>query len=235
MPDEIPAAPDWKNSDQWNEFEWERALRYSDQLAARYFRLLEPFGDLPDAEEFIADRIGDRSFQEIEELEPYNLEAPEDWDDDDDDDDEDEEEAEARERENRGKPGDSLYYETTPLFERARHLALGWCNIYASVLRPEDRQWGLKILFYFGRILSYLALSIGDGTYDRRPASIAFGKRAAQQINVVLGELDTKGREARRYAAALKKIRELLLGLHDLHMSYLSDLRHKAQDDDVPF
>ena len=39
------AEPDWDNSHQWNEFEWEQALKNSEESSARFFRLLERFGD----------------------------------------------------------------------------------------------------------------------------------------------------------------------------------------------
>ena len=252
MTDESRPAPDWKNSDHWNEFQWEQALKYSDQLATRFFGLLQRYGDLPDAEEFIAAKLGDKAFTEIDEADPYHFEAPEDWregpDDLDDDDGEDDEDGDRPgggrggdddddddDPDSRGKPGDSLFYETSPVFDRARQLSLGWCNIFSSVLRQEDRLWGLKILFGFGRVLSYLSLSIGDGTYERLPASLAFGKRAAAQINAILGEIDQMSRETRRYASTLKRIREMLLELHDLTVGYLGDLRKRERDDEPPF
>ena len=49
MSDESKPAPNWDQSDHWDEFEWEKALKHSDHLAGRYFRMLERFGDLPDA------------------------------------------------------------------------------------------------------------------------------------------------------------------------------------------
>jgi len=223
MAEEDQGAPDWQGSDNWDERQWEKALKYSDDLAAKYFRLLGRYGDLPDAEEFIATKLGDTGFLDMDEMDP-GLAEYESWRTDDGSAAGNEGEGAA---EVRGEPGDSLYYETCPVFDRSRQLALGWCNIYSSVLRPGDRMWGLQVLFCFGRILSYLALSIGDGTFERPTPSIAFVKRALQQLNTILGELDSRSRLTKRYAATMNRIRELLLGIHDLMVTYLADLRKR--------
>lgn len=220
-------SPDWQNSDQWDEYEWEQALKYSDHLASRYLRLLERFGDLPDAEQLIASKLGDASLLDLEEADLFGADMEEWRDDDNEEEDEDDDEA-------HGKPGDVLYYESHPVFERSRQLALGWCNIHASVLHPDDRPWGVKILFYFGRVLSCLALSIGDGTYDRPQASLAFAKRGLDLINTILGEIDAKLAESRRYTSTLRKIRELLLEIHDAVVSLVFELRGRLGEGDKP-
>lgn len=216
------SEPDWDSSDEWNEFEWEQALKHSDHVAARYFRMLERFGDLPDAESFIAGRLGEQNFFEFQDDDYF--------DDDLDDDDEDWQEDDDDLEDERIGPGDSLYFETCPVYQRARQISLGWCNILSSVLRPEDRMWGMKMLFHMGRILSYLSLAIGDGTFERVPASIAFAKRAIQEVNFALGEIDEKNRSTPKYRSILKLVREHLLETHDMLVTLLFDLRQRQND-----
>ncbi len=225
--------PDWDNSDNWNEFDWEQALKHSDHVAARYFRMLERFGDLPDADSFIASRLGEQNFFDFQDETFYTYdESEEEWDhhgegeeggsgEEGDDEDDDEEEDEQI------GPGDTLYFETCPVYQRARQIALGWCNILSSVLKPDDRLWGIAVLFHLGRILSYLSLSIGDGTFDRLPASIAFAKRSLQEVNLILGEIERKNKATVSYRTILKLIREHLLETHDMLVTLLMDLRKR--------
>ena len=216
--------PDWNNSEQWNEFQWEQALKYSDHSAARYFRMLDRFGDLPDAEELIAASLGDLGFFELDN------ELGEDWTEEDEFDDDNEtgdEDADPI------VPGDSIFFETSDLYKRARQISLGWCNIEASVLAKEDRMWGLVILLHLGRLLSYLALSIGDGTFERTVASIAFGKRALSEVNNILGELQTKSQESPKYVGMFKLVSEHLLETHDMLVGHLVECRRHEAGDDV--
>lgn len=222
-------SPDWDNSDRWTEHQWEQALKYSDGMAARYFRMLDRFGDLPDAEELIAARLGDQQLFELDdgELDHDWIGANLNTDGDVPDDDSPEEIA----YDDRTGPGDSFYFETRPVYQRARQVALGWCNILASVLRSEDRFWGLKILFHMGRVLSYLALSVGDGTYERASGSIAFAKRALAEVNTILGEIDNKVEETPKYATMFKLIRELLLDNRGLIVNHLVECRSGSDTD----
>lgn len=217
--------PDWKNSEQWSEFQWEQALKYSDHSAARYFRMLDRFGDLPDAEELIAASLGDLGFFEFDD------EFSEDWTEEDEFGDDAETEGSNEGDDEGGEggdpiaPGDAMFFETSPVYKRARQISLGWCNIEASVLAKEDHMWGLIILLHLGRLLSYLALSIGDGTFDRAVASIAFGKRSLSQINNILGELQTKSQECPKYAGMFNLVSEHLLETHDMLVGHVEECR----------
>ncbi len=224
MREEGSPEPDWDESENWDEFAWERALKHSDDLAGRYFRMLERFGDLPDAEELIAARLGDQGFFEIDDSDFADDWTFEDYEAETDDDDGEEETG----VEEGIEPGDALYYENAPVYQRARQIALGWCNILASVLSQDERYWGLKVLFHLGRLLSYLALSIGDGTHSRIRANIAFAKRGLHQINTLLGELDAKSREGPKYSGMFNLVREHLLDTHDLLTTYLMDCHKRA-------
>ncbi|MDP7743440.1 MAG: hypothetical protein QGF67_18515 [Lentisphaeria bacterium] len=217
--------PDWNKSEQWTEFQWEQALKYSDHSAARYFRMLDRFGDLPDAEELIAASLGDLGFFELDD------EFAEDWAEEDEFD----EDAESGTSDDDGDPivpGDAMYFETSLVYKRARQISLGWCNIEASVLAKEDHMWGLVILLHLGRLLSYLALSIGDGTFDRAAASIAFGKRSLSQINTILGELQGKSQESPKYAGMFNLVSEHLLETHDMLVAHIENCR-RGDDDEV--
>ena len=66
MNNERKFTPDWENSYKWEEFEWEEALKYSDNLASRYFKLLDRFGDLPDVDVIIAAKLGEQNFSQFE-------------------------------------------------------------------------------------------------------------------------------------------------------------------------
>lgn len=214
--------PDWDNSEKWDEFQWEQALKFSDDAAARYFRMLDRFGDLPDAEELIAASLGDYGFFEFEE--PYD----EDWASENEfDEDQEEDENEPI------VPGDSIFFEASPLYQRARQISLGWCNIEASVLAQDDRMWGMVLLLHLGRLLSYLALSIGDGTYERADASIAFAKRAMAQINTILGELQAKSQESKKYESMFNLVSERLLETHDMIVTHALECRKNRASDDL--
>ena len=218
--------PDWKNSEQWNEFQWEQALKYSDHSAARYFRMLDRFGDLPDAEELIAASLGDLGFFEFDD------EFSEDWTEEDEFGDGAETEG-SDEDSDPIVPGDAMFFEASPLYKRARQISLGWCNIEASVLAKEDHMWGLIILLHLGRLLSYLSLSIGDGTFVRAVANIAFGKRSLSQINNILGELQTKSQECPKYAGMFNLVSEHLLETHDMLILHVEECRRHNEDDEV--
>jgi hypothetical protein len=221
-------VPDWEASDSWTEFEWEKALKYSDGMAARYFRMLDRFGDLPDAEELISARLGDQQLFEVEEP------LFEDWPEDELEEDVDFDEVDDFALDDQVVPGDSWYFETCPVYKRARLTALGWCNILASVLEPQDRFWGMQVLFSLGRLLSYLALSIGDGRYERASGSIAFGKRAANEINEALGKIDSLTPPNEKYSSMFKLIRTLLLENHDQVVTHLEHCRQKLRENQDP-
>lgn len=222
-------TPDWSQSHTWDEFEWEQALKYSDHVAARYFRMLDRFGDLPDGEDFIVAKIGDQNFFEVDD----DTDFDDDWESDEDG---DGFSGEGDDDVDSIAPGDSLFYETYSVYKKTRQVSLGWCNILATVLQPDDRIWGAKILFYFGRMLSALSVSIGDGTFERPAGSVAFAKRASSHLNHVLGEINAKEQLSPAYEPMFKMVREHLLELHDEIIDYLTDLRRRedqSEDDDA--
>ena len=216
-------TPDWENSYRWDEQEWERALKYSDHLAYRYFRMLDRFGDLPHAEDVIAAKLGEHNFLQFDEYDEYVYEDGDELDDL-------EKALDFERSEEFDFPNDSFYYESCPVYQGARQITLGWCNVVASVLHPNDRFWGVRILFYFGRILSYLSLGIGDGTYEHLNGNIIFAKRALHLINVILGELELQTTTWDRYHSVFNIIRKRLLDTQELLVNYLLDCKKRQKD-----
>ncbi len=145
--------PDWSKSKDWNEYDWEMAMRHRDKFAAKYLALLDKFGDLPGSDEIILQKLGNATTQPIEEDDYYVDLNPEDVEelDDDSEDDEDFEGA--------------FYYETTPAYMILRQVSIGWCNIYATFLLPELRKYGVNILFLLCRAIAQFAGRLGVGEF----------------------------------------------------------------------
>ena len=209
----------------WDEFNWEEALRESDQFAARYFRLLDRFCDLPGADELIAKHMGPDFAANLPENGFANLA---DWDEEEveyflehlpEDDMDDELEFDDT---------DSFFYETEPVFVSLRQSAIGWCNVYAAVLPPEARFKGLKVLFHIGRALANLAYSIDDGLYEHPAASIAFAKRALGQVNQAVGLLNEMAQEKPSLKKILNTISSHLMKANDELVDHLQKCRRET-------
>jgi hypothetical protein len=222
--------PDWDKSDDWDEFQWEQAFKYSEKMSARYFRMLSRFGDFPNAERLIAAHLGDTSLlKALEEEEAIEMEfeisKPEHHHYDDDDDELDFEPGEGK----RPEPGDPLFFEGVPLYVQSKQVALGWTNVLSNVLEEEDRLWGLQTLFALGRILSYMSMAIGDGIFEPVEETIALGKRVLHQINIVLGIMAEK---EEKYGELFGFVREQLLEVRDGAVNFLMDMRDRREDTD---
>ncbi len=230
MTDERKFSPDWENSDNWQEYEWENALKYNDHITSRFFRMMERYGDLPDAEELIATRLGDYGMLQFDDFQ---------WDDELYNDTQEIEEPKtdiSNETIDSGEtdhPDSYLFYENSPVYQQTRQLTLGWCNIIASALDTEDRFWGVKVLFYFGRLLSYISLSIGDGTFEQLNGSIILAKRALGQTNEILGEIQSKADKSERYLMMFRIVNDHLLEIHDALVDYLVDCKKRQKDDNI--
>ena len=203
----------------WDEFEWERGLRESDDFATRYFRLLKRFCDLPGADELIAQHMGPDFTEELPDCDVDCSSCPDRWECDygnpEDGTPVDQHETPEGEDADQGGPrtperGDSFFYETDPVFLTVRQAAMGWCNVYAAILAREDRPKGLKALFHIGRALANVAYSIGDGLYEQPPASVAFAKRALGQVNQALGIVNEMMAEHPRSRKVLGALRDHL-------------------------
>ncbi len=230
-----------KDPEDWDEFDWERALRDSDEYAARYFKLLQRFCDLPGSDALIADRL-ERDFAERFPDCDLNCEscsrrwecefaAVQDWDPGGTDGIEEMDEAEEGESEDGAggppKPGDPLYYESQAAFVVLRQSAIGWCNVYAAVLPQEMRPAGLRALFHFGRALAYLADSVGDGLFEQPAGSIAFAKRCLGQINSALGIIEQMQQEKPRLRNILRVVHSHLLKVREAVWDHLRACRER--------
>ena len=217
------SEPDWINSDSWDEFEWEKAFKHSEHKSSKYFRLLSRFGDMPNAEEMISNQIGD--LMPLYEDFASDLMLEDDWRTDFDP-----ELGMGNDDEVRQDEG--LYYESYPVFQRARQIAMGWSNILSSVLLEEDRFWGLKVLFHMGRVLSYVSMAINDGGFDNPDRSIAFCKRSLHEVNFILGELNNMQSKSPQYKNMFESISNYLLEEHDQLIELLTSCRKRKSDDE---
>jgi hypothetical protein len=225
-------------NDDWTEFDWEQALREGDQFAERYFKLLRRFSDLPGANELIARHMGPEFDEDMLalELEDEAAELELDgeppagpWDSGSyEDDPEEEGEGEGGEY---AEPS-PLAYESHPLFMQLRQIALGWCNVYATMLPLERRRAGLKALFHIGRALANLAYSIDEGLYEHPAASIAFGKRSLKNVDMSLGYVDQLVKECPRIRHILNAIREQMLKSADDLSDHIEKCRGNAASDE---
>lgn len=233
------------NSDNWTEFEWEEDLRESDEYAAKYFKLLKRFCDLPGAHELIADRMGPDFEDKLPDCEldcdtcPHRWEcdsdAPQEWlmnaaGHFDQEDDEDEENEREQARNLPLEPGDELYYEADRTFIAMRQTALGWCNIYAAVLPTELRPSGLNVLYDIGRACANLGYSISDGLYEQPAASVAFAKRSLGHLNRAMGHMARLEKERPRLKPLLQTMKTHLLKTRSAVVDHLEVCRKKMQD-----
>ena len=228
-------------SSDWTEFDWELALREGDEFATRYFRLLERFCDLPGANELIARHMGaefdaaqpdcDVSCDDCSRRWDCELASPLDWTPSEgegggaarhDDDGGDKEDGAA-------EPGDSLFYETDPVFVLLRQAAIGWCNIYAAILPAEARVQGLTVLFHIGRSLANLSYSIDDGLYEQPAASIAFAKRSLAQINKAIGAISQLIQDNPRLEKILSTLRSHLMRANEALIDHLQRCRRERK------
>jgi len=222
-------------SGNWDEFQWERALRDSDKYAVRYLQLLKRFSELPGGPELIARELESEFEADFDDLgldqpdtdveEDWDLDSPEPWEwnswpDEMDDSD--------------SEPGlesfedAGLFCDSDPVFVQLRQTALGWCNIYAAILPQELRPKGLKVLFYIGRTLANYAYGL-CGTPDPRPAAaVAFCKRAHNRLDDAIGLIRQMATEKPRLEQLLDAVCKHLLQAREGILSRLADCRQQT-------
>jgi hypothetical protein len=230
---------DRDNDAAWDEFRWEQVLKEGDEGAAKYFRLLNRFADLPAAEELISERMGpdfddempDCDFDCEECANRWNCEycQPLDWETLRDDEEDEEEDDDDTEDASPPEPGDALFFETRPAFRSLRQVGLGWCNVYAVILPAESRANGLKVLYYLGRALAYLSCSIGDGLYEYPARSVAFAKRALASINLALGVMEELVDDKPQLDKLLQAMRKHLLVARQASVDHLHKCRKRLK------
>jgi hypothetical protein len=218
-------------NENWTEFDWEEALRESDTMAERYFRLLKRFSDLPSGDELIAKHMGPEFDPAMLDMDSGMDDDLADWPDEDSsgqwcDGGDDPDPAGS---EGPSEQEQTLYYETDPVFIALRQNAVGWCNVYAAILPREARERGLKVLYHLGRSLANLAYSIDDGAYEQPAASIAFAKRSLASLNLALRELELLIHEHRRLHQLLKTMRKHLIECVDRVVDHLNRCRNRQK------
>jgi len=226
-------------SDDWDEFDWERALRDGDDFAHRYFRLLRRFCDLPGSNELIARHLGPEFDAELHDCDfdcdtcanrwECDFGAAADWQAGDAEDAADASAAEAGEDgEPAGDGDESLFYESDPTFILLRQAAIGWCNIYAAILPAEARPLGLRALFHIGRAVANFVYSLEEGTYDQSASGIAFAKRSLAHVNLAVGLLNQLMQEKPRLKKILVTIRGHLMRANQALIDHLQRCRREA-------
>ena len=215
MSDNQDYIPEWSENKKWNEFDWEMAMRQSDDFAAKYFTLLERFGDLPGSDDLILKQLSGITPPLMDESDYYIEFDAEDIQEIDEEDGETFEEG--------------FFYENTPVYMLLRQVAIGWCNIYATFLLPDHRKYGVNILFHLGRALAHLAGSLGDGQYTGNiSANLASGKRAADQVNKSIGLVDELTKLRPNYKKVTDAINKHLREIQSKVIEHLISLRRKA-------
>ena len=219
----------------WNEFDWEAALRDSDASATHYFRLLQRFSDLPGANELISRHMGPEFDMNLPDCELDCDSCERRWDCDalagscdwhgDCEEEQSDEAAGADATPVAEEDSEPLFYESDPAFVALRRSAVGWCNLYAAILPPDSRVLGLRVLFHIGRALANLGYSIDDGVYEQPAGSIAFAKRSLAQINLALGGLNQLMSERTRLRDVLVRIRTDLVAARSAAVDHLQRIR----------
>ena len=209
----------WENSGSWDEYEWESALKKGDEFAHSYFKLLERYADFPDhyhlIEHKLKDDFGDyEKFYDSDFIFPSELNGNGNFDEMSDEDLESE--------------FDKI--DNNPIYLNLKRTALGWCNIQSSLLAAQDKEIGLKILYYMGRSLATTVCTLNEDSPDA--GNTAFLKRTLSYINVATGLLNQLRDSRPQIAIVLKEVVTQLSKIHDLTVDYLVDLRKHDKDDD---
>jgi hypothetical protein len=208
-------SPEWANNKNWTEFDWELALRQSDTFAAKYFDLLQKYGELPGSDDIILQKLDGDAPTLMDDGDYYIEFDPEELADID------EEDGEIFEG--------GFFYENAPSFMLLRQVSIGWCNIYATFLSPEHRKYGVTILFHLGRGLAHLIGSLGDGSYEPPASHLASAKRALDQINKAIGLVDLLTSKKMAYKKVTTAINKHLVEAQEKIIDHIYLLKTKQQ------
>jgi len=224
------------NNDKNAEFEWEKLLRRNDQLATKYFALLRRFSDLPDGDAIIAEKIGDSEetdsnlksefSQEMSDeenwLNDFSADASSMFDGGYDDDFMD---GWLNDFENESFPEEGLYSDAEEICQSLQKVALGWSNIYASVLPEHARTEGLNVLYYLGRALAHCSFALQNNGEDSKGAKVALIKRSLGLLNDAVGEMQQIQDDYTYLKKMLTTMRNHLLQVRNDIFDYLIKLR----------
>ena len=125
-----------------------------------------------------------------------------------------------------------LAYEKDGTFALLRRTTLGWSNVYAAVLAPDQRPVALRALYHLGRSLGSLAYTLEETDEERAAAGIAFLKRALQHLNAALGDLAELGQDTGRQKRLIGTIRGYLLKVREGLLNHLQQYRAALNNSD---
>lgn len=214
MPEDY--TPEWSNNKNWTEYDWEMAMRQSDDFASKYFELLQKYGELPGSDDLILQKLDGKAPVLMDDGDYYVEFDPEEMAEIEDDSDED--------------FSLGLYYENNASFMLLRQVSIGWCNIYATFLLPEHRKHGVTILFHLGRALAHLIGSLGDGNYEIPASHLASAKRALDQVNKAIGQVDQLTSLRPAYKKVTKAINKHLTEIQEKIVDIVYQLKEKCAE-----
>lgn len=205
---------DYSTEQNWNEFDWEKAFKKSDKFAHTYFKQLAKYGEFPENTDIIEDNL-QNAFKNVEEfyesdliLASENSSFSDEFSDEPSDEEIDSE---------------IKKFVTNPLYINLKRTALGWCNILSSLLKEEDKETGLKILYYLGRALATTICTLSEDA--GKAGNTAFIKRTLFYINACGGLLNKLIESRPELAELLSEISKQFSTIHDLTVDYLLQTR----------
>lgn len=213
---------DWQNSADWNEFDWESALKKGDRFAHIYFKMLNRFGDFPDRIPIIEEQLKNELVKDKALIDSDFILASE--------------AALFSEEFNEGEEEmiDELgAIEDNPTYMNLKKTSLGWCNIVSSLLRQEDKETGLKILYYLGRCLATIICTLEN---DRNNSgNTAFYKRTLFYLNSSIGLLHKLRENYASIAVILDEVIKHLSQIHDETVDALIESRRRSKSGEDTF
>jgi len=196
--------------ENWNEFEWETAFKRSDRFAHTYFQLLSQYGEFPESSSIIEDRL-QKTYNNLEDFYDSDLILASDSNSFSDEftDELSEEEIEQ----------EMTRVSSNPVYTNLKRCALGWSNILSSLLKEEDKETGLKILYYLGRALATTICTLSEDA--GKAGNTAFIKRTLFYINACNGLIDKLIASREELSQLLNEIKQQFTKIHDLTVDYL--------------
>ncbi len=196
--------------ENWNEFEWETAFKRSDKFAHTYFQLLTKYGEFPENDVLIEEKLK-KTYKNLEDFYDSDLILASDSNSFSDEfNDEISEEEMSQEIQK---------VSSNPVYTNLKRCALGWSNILSSLLKEEDKETGLKILYFLGRALATTICTISEDA--GKAGNTAFIKRTLFYINSCNGLIDKLIESRSELAQLLNEIKQQFVQIHDLTVDYL--------------
>lgn len=196
--------------ENWNEFEWETAFKRSDKFAHTYFQLLSQYGEFPENDVLIEEKLK-KTYNNLEDFYDSDLILASDSNSFSDEfNDEISEEEMSQEIQK---------VSSNPVYANLKRCALGWSNILSSLLKEEDKETGLKILYFLGRALATTICTISEDA--GKAGNTAFIKRTLFYINSCNGLIDKLIGSRSELAQLLNEIKQQFVQIHDLTVDYL--------------